>query len=308
MRLPLSATSGPPSGPLAVESGRFRQILERARAAGPLTDVRERASLRVGPDGVAVVVVDGVLSKGGGWFGASTVAVRAQLRDAAAREGVRAILLKVSSPGGFVDGTADLAADVAAAAAAKPLEAYVEDIGGSAAYWVASQATRVWANATALVGSIGTYQVLWDESDAFRQMGVKVHVVSTGPLKGAGEPGTEITPEILKSEQTLVDDLNEHFLAAVRKGRGMTPKQVEAVATGEVWIAAKAKALGLVDGVRTFDEVLDGLVARADGAARRRTAGARLAVARARAPFDAEPRPRRDAAAVAVGRAQDAGR
>ena len=269
-------------GAWACEPGYFRRAVAMvlkgtwpARAAAP--GVGGGAPFQVTAEGVAVIAIEGMMTKGTSKFEGttSTAVTRRTLRAAAEREDVRAILLKISSPGGYVDGTADLAADVARVAKDVPVEAYIEDIGASAAYWVASQAAKIWANPTALVGSLGTFQVLWDESKAYDAAGIKVHVLSTGPLKGAGQSGTEITPEILKAEQVLVDDLNAHFMRGVRTGRGMTPKQVDSVATGEVWIASKAKELGLIDGIRTIDEVVAALAARgskASGARPRRAA------------------------------------
>ncbi|MCC7139783.1 MAG: S49 family peptidase [Planctomycetes bacterium] len=256
-------------GAWACEPSRLRAAVQAAKdRLLPMRQSVQRVeggvSFQTAPEGVAIVGLDGVMMKGPSKFDGtvSTAMVRRTLRQLAGDDQVRAILLRVFSPGGYVDGTADLAADVAAVAERKPIEAFIEDMGASAAYWVACQAEKVWANATALVGSIGTYQVLWDQSKQFEAEGIRVHVISTGALKGAGEPGTEITPDVLEYETRLVKDLNAHFLAGVRKGRGMTPKQVEAVATGEVWIAAKAKELGLVDGISTMDAVLERLAAR----------------------------------------------
>lgn len=278
-------------GAWACEPSRFREAVSlvqqglwATRAAAP--SIVGGPSFQVTAEGIAVVSIDGMMTKGTSKYEGttSTAATRRALRAAAEREDVRAILLRVSSPGGYVDGTADLAADVARIAGELPVEAYIEDIGASAAYWVASQAAKVWANPTAVIGSIGTFQVLWDESKAFDAAGIKVHVLSTGPLKGAGQQGTEITPEILKAEQTIVDDVNAHFLRGVRTGRKMTPKQVEAVATGEVWIASKAKDLGLIDGIRTIDQVVASLAERGAKveASRPRRAAAALRIERAR--------------------------
>ncbi|MFO0933093.1 MAG: S49 family peptidase [Planctomycetota bacterium] len=305
---PLLPTRGLPSGYLAAEPTRLRQLIDAARAAGSFAGTSERTMLRVGADGVAVVVLDGLMTKNGGWFGASTAAVRAQIRDAAARDDVRAIVLKISSPGGYVDGTADLAADVAAAAKRKPVECFVEDICASAAYWVGSQASKVWANPTALVGSIGAFQVVWDESEAFRQMGVRVHVLSTGPLKGAGEPGTVVTDEQLAAEQTLVTDLCAHFFAAVRAGRKLTPRQLDAVTSGEVWIASKAKGLGLIDGIKTLDDVVADLADSPDPSVRRRALRARVRFELEAGSIEppAAPTPLRDRAARAIDDARGA--
>ncbi|MBL9088182.1 MAG: S49 family peptidase [Planctomycetia bacterium] len=308
---PISNARNFPSGPLCVEPNRGRQLLEAARAAGGYAGTGlERTSLRVDGDGVAVIGIHGLMVKDPiSWGGfCATATVRTQIRAAVARDDVRAVLLHVSSPGGFVDGVNDLAADVAAAAKRKPVECFIEDIGASAAYWVASQAAKIWANPTAIVGSLGTFQVLWDESNAYDAAGIKVHVLSTGPLKGAGQPGTEITDEFLAAERVLVADLNRHFMKAVASGRRLTPKQLEVAATGEVWIAAKAKDLGLVDGIRTLDDVVADLAEVPDVASRGRALRARVRFELEAGAIEppAAPTPLRDRAARAIDDARGA--
>lgn len=205
-------------------------------------------------EGVAMIRIDGPTAKGFGKFGEmSTVFVRRAIRAASTNPDVASILLVIDSPGGYVAGTDDLARDVAAANEVKPVVAFIEDLGASAAYWVASQARAVYANPTAQVGSIGVFAVIEDASKAAEVAGVTVHVLSTGPLKGAGAEGAPVTPEQLAAWQTEIDDTMAHFAAAVRKGRNMTPKGFAEVATGGTWIASKAKDLGLIDGVRTLD-------------------------------------------------------
>lgn len=212
----------------------------------------------VAPGGVAVIDLAGPLMKFRTSLsgGTSTVFARRQVRQAAGDEEVRAIVLRIDSPGGTVSGTRDLADEVAAAAKRKPVLAYVEDLAASAAYWIASQATAVYANATALVGSIGTFAVLWDQSAQAAQMGIKVHVVRAGDFKGAGTPGTEVTHEQLVEWQRLVNELNEHFLAGVAAGRRLPLARVRSLADGRVHVGASAVDLGLIDAVQTFDKTI----------------------------------------------------
>lgn len=216
--------------------------------------------------GIAVISISGEMTKYGSSLsaGASTVRVRRQIRNAAADAAVRGIFLAIDSPGGTVSGTQDLAADIAAAAAKKPLHGYCEDLCASAAYWAVSQARRVSANPTALVAGIGTYAVIEDSSGMAKQKGIKVHVVRAGAFKGAGAPGTEVTPEQLAQWQRVVDGLNDHFVSAVAAGRKLSPARARALADGRVHIAADAKALGLVDAVETFDQALAALTASLD--------------------------------------------
>jgi len=214
--------------------------------------------------GIARVPITGYMSKRSK-FGASTVDARYGLRAAVEHKDVKAIMLDIDSPGGTAAGTQELADEVRAANERKPVFAHIEDLGASAAYWVASQARRITANRTAEVGSIGTFAAVWDYSGALKKEGIKVHVISTGPLKGAFTPGSKITPEQLAALQTEVDDLNAEFLNAVAAGRAARPgfKDAASVATGGVWIAEKAKGLGLIDAVQSADATLEELAMEA---------------------------------------------
>lgn len=250
----------------AVKAGVFQPQAqpEPDPEAVTVTEKREDGSTRTlyqRENGVAIIRLNGQMTKGESSFGgASSIAVRRAIRSAVDDSQVKSILMQIDSPGGTVAGTNELAADVKWANGVKPVTAFVEDLGASAAYWVASQAGRIVANATAMIGSIGTMVVVEDTSGAYDKAGIKVHVISTGPHKGAFTDGTEITGEQLAEMQQMVNDLNEHFLAGVMQGRGMTREQTEAVADGRVFIAERAKSLGLIDEVSTYDAVIDGLI------------------------------------------------
>ena len=210
---------------------------------------------------LAVVSIDGPMMKYASSLsgGTSTVAIRQQLRELARDDSVAGVMLKIFSPGGTVSGNKDLADEVTALAGKKPVHAFIEDLGASAAYWIASQTSRITTNATGMVGSIGTFAVITDSSGAADQLGFKVHVVRAGDFKGAGTPGTEITKEQLAEFQRNVDALNEHFLAAVASGRKMSAKQIKEMADGRVHVGTEALSLGLVDAVSSFDEALSEL-------------------------------------------------
>jgi signal peptide peptidase SppA len=210
---------------------------------------------------VAVIRAVGTLMKQqSSMGGTSTIQLRRDIRSAAADPTVSASCSAIDSPGGTVAGTADLAADVKAARRKKPVWAHIDDLGASAAYWLASQADAVYANnPTALVGSIGTLQVVYDYSAAAEKEGVKTLVFRTGPLKGAGVPGAAVTEEQAANYQRLVNETQTHFDAAVRAGRGMTRAELDAVRTGGVFPAGEAVGLKLIDGVRPLDATLAAL-------------------------------------------------
>ncbi|MEJ2202940.1 MAG: S49 family peptidase [Gemmatimonadota bacterium] len=256
--------------------------------AYPLIDARpptpRERLYHVGTDGVAVIPLSGPLFKGGSKFSsASTVDVRRAVRQARDDPEVRGILLHIDSPGGHVAGIQELADEVRATDKVKPVHAHLDDLGASAAYWVASQARHVTANATAQVGSIGVVAIVEDSSGAAELEGVKVHVVATGERKGDFAPGAPVTDEAIEALREEVADTQEHFLAAVSRGRGMRGKRLEAVADGRTWIASKAHGLGLLDAVASEDEAFGGMVKAAKSSRPGRRERAQLAIRLSRA-------------------------
>lgn len=237
---------------------------KRIAAGGPTRTWREDAELdahgySVLAGGVAVVDLNGVMTKYGGSFSSmpgGVVGLRRTLRAAAADAQVTSIVLRVDSPGGSVAGTDDMADDVRLVNQIKPVVAFLEDIAASAAYYVASSAGKIVAAKGAMVGSIGVYMVVDDWSGAMAASGVKRHVVRSGPMKGAGVPGTEITPEQLTDFQRTVDELHSLFVATVSAGRKMSMEQVGVIADGRLHIASRAKELGLIDAIGTFEQAV----------------------------------------------------
>ncbi len=213
-----------------------------------------------GPGGVAVVALQGALMKGQTKFGTSTLEARRALRQAVRDEDVRSILLLVDSPGGQAAGTHQLFEDVRAAARSKPVHAHVDDLSASAAVFAMAGASRVTANAPARIGSIGAYAVVTDTSAAAELEGVKVHVVSSGGVKGHAD-GAPVSEEQLVEVQREVDHHNNFFVRAVAEGRGLSDAQVREMNTGQMFSAREALALGLIDEIQSFDDTLRDLMA-----------------------------------------------
>lgn len=261
------------AGAWAIEPERGAKLWDRMRGIDLAAHVAnaetpklraEAPTVAVGRQNVAVVMLTGILMKqvSSADNGTSTVAARREIRKAANDPKVDAILIAIESPGGTVSGTFDLGVDVAAAAKRKPVYAFVDDLCASAAYWIASQADAVFANAdTALVGSIGTFNVVYDLSGAAKQAGIQPFVFRTGPIKGSGTPGEPISDEQRAYWQDLVDNAQVSFDAAVRRGRGLTPAQLEAAKTGGVFPAPRAMDMKLIDGIQSFDQTLQDLAA-----------------------------------------------
>lgn len=215
-----------------------------------------------GGKSTAIIEARGTLAKSQLSFGgSSSVQLRRDIRAAANDPNVTGIALVIDSPGGTVAGTPDLAAEVKAARRKKPVYAFIEDLGASAAYWLASQADMIFAgNQTTQIGSIGTVMAVFDESAAAEKEGVKVHVITTGPLK-ANVSGAPVSDEYIANAQARVNEIQAQFDAAVRSGRGMTAAQLAAVRSGAVFLANEAMGLKLIDGIKSFDQTLEALAA-----------------------------------------------
>ncbi|KKN71031.1 hypothetical protein LCGC14_0424480 [marine sediment metagenome] len=236
-----------------------QHCIKHSISAGPALDA-ERDALPVQVVGTtAIVDLKGLMVRSAGMFArffgiTGSDQIRAAIEAADHDEDIDNIVLRVDSPGGSVSGIAELADAIKATET--PIVAHVEGVAASAAFWVASQADRITVGRMDLVGSIGVTLTLFDLSKAFRDDGIETVVIDTGELKTIGAPGTEITKAQRDQLQHLVDFFFDGFVSGVAQGRGLTEKQVRAIADGRMFTPAEAQENGLIDGVSTFDEVM----------------------------------------------------
>jgi signal peptide peptidase SppA len=201
---------------------------------------------------VATIELGGVLDK------PTMREARGYINALAADTSVRAVTLCIDSPGGTVAGTGELAAAVARLAAIKPVTAVCEDLCASAAYYFASQATRIIATPNTVVGSIGVYTVLTDASKMFEKLGLEAVVIKSGKYKG-GTYGAKLTAEEIDEVQRIIDGHARNFAAAVARGRKLSPQKVAEIADGRVFLGHEALAAGLVDEICDADVALANL-------------------------------------------------
>lgn len=183
---------------------------------------------------------------------------RNEFRSMVSDPSISTILLDVDSPGGLSDLVDEMASEVHAAAQVMPIYSIANTSANSAAYYIASQATHMYATPSGQLGSIGTYLVHTDESQALEKIGIKETVIKSGRFKAASiEPLTDDSKDHL---QQFVNDTNEGFIAAVARGRGTTVDDVrENYGEGGVVTPKYALDHGMIDGIATFDEVLNSL-------------------------------------------------
>lgn len=261
-------------GPWMIEPMRFSMLVQAVQA-GQLKpqdhDDSEPLSTHVG-NGLAVVPIQGQITKRGSSFGgAGSVGLRNEVRSLMSNPDVRGIMLQIDSPGGTAAGTPEFADVVfdARKSSAKPIHAFADDLMASAAAFVGLQAERVSVNRSGEVGSFGTVAMLTDTSDMAAAMGAKVHVVSTGPYKGAFAPGAPITDEHLEYAAELVDNVNQGFVEGVGRARFGATNAAKSKDLfygdegGKVFSSGRALELGIVDAVETLDQAMRALSSEA---------------------------------------------
>jgi len=216
---------------------------------------KPKAQMKI-ENGAAIINIHGILMKSPpawlSFFGITATDyndIQQQIAEALGNNNINAIMLHTNSPGGAVAGASETAEAIANANKIKPVTAYIEDIGASGAYYLASQASSITANPNAEIGSIGVYGVYEDLSKMAEMEGIKVIVIKSGEHKGMGVPGAEITDNQIKAIQDVIDGMNDNFKNAVAAGRKIGKEKVNELATGQVWIAKDALKLGLIDSI-----------------------------------------------------------
>ncbi len=229
------------------------------------TDKKEAADYEI-KGGVAYIPIYGVISKRSKMvrnisqpLGTSVQEIQGDLKSALKDDTVEKIVLDIDSPGGSVDGIAELSDMIFNARTQKPIIAYANGMMCSAAYWLGSSAEKIYASKSAAVGSIGVYSVIEDWTVANHNAGIKTEVIRSGKHKAAGHPDKPFTQEDRDLIQEEVNTYYDLFVDAIKRNRAMADEAAEKVATGKVFIGQKALDVGLVDAIEDFDTLSDSL-------------------------------------------------
>ena len=197
---------------------------------------------------VAIVVAKGTIMNGnqpaGAVGGKSTSKL---LRQARLDDDIKAVVLRIDSPGGSAFASEQIRNEVIALkAAGKPVVASMSTLAASGGYWIAASADEIWAAPTTITGSIGIFGLITTFENSLAALGI--HTDGVGTTELAGLSTTRALPEDFKRIiQRSIERGYQEFISLVAEERGMTPEQVNEIAQGRVWIGAKAKELGLVD-------------------------------------------------------------
>lgn len=214
---------------------------------------------------VGVVVAQGAIVDGEqppGTVGGDSVA--ALIRQAREDDAVKAVVLRVDSPGGSATASEVIRRELdLTRRAGKPVLVSMGAVAASGGYWISMAADEVWASPTTLTGSIGIFAMLPDLSGPFGKLGLAVDGVGTTPLAGGVDPRRPLDPQIASLLQQSIEHGYKRFLGVVSGARKMSPEAVDAVAQGRVWLGSQALEKGLVDKLGGLDAVLKAAAARA---------------------------------------------
>lgn len=160
---------------------------------------------------------------------------------------VEAVLVDISSPGGAVSASDEIAHMFRQLKKEMPVFFYTPDIMASGAYYIAADATKIYAQNESMVGSIGVMWQMMNYEELSNKAGVKVQTFTAGAIKDIGNPFREMSEREAAVIQGLVDESYETFTGIVQNGRGMTREEVLDIATGEIWSGRTAATNKLID-------------------------------------------------------------
>ncbi|EIT1725264.1 signal peptide peptidase SppA [Salmonella enterica] len=206
---------------------------------------------------IAVIFANGAIMDGEetpGNVGGDTTA--SQIRDARLDPKVKAIVLRVNSPGGSVNASEVIRAELAAAkAAGKPVVVSMGGMAASGGYWISTPANYIVASPSTLTGSIGIFGVINTVENSLSSIGVHSDGVSTSPLAEISMTKA-LSPEVQQMMQLSIEYGYKRFITLVAEARERTPEQIDKIAQGHVWTGEDAKANGLVDSLGDFDDAV----------------------------------------------------
>lgn len=214
---------------------------------------------------VEVIYVQGVMLTGsipGGFGIATSEDITQNLKDASEDEGVKAIVMRINSPGGSPAAAEEIAA--AMKKIEKPIVVSMGDVAASAAYYISAPSDRIVANPDTITGSIGVIWVFQNRSAFYEKDGTSFYISKSGELKDMGGDWRGLSEGEKRFADQTISEVFSRFVNEVAEGRNLSLSKVKDIADGRVYTGAKAKELGLVDELGNLDDAIE-IAARLGG-------------------------------------------
>jgi len=215
----------------------------------------------VGGDKIAVIPLTGTITGTSGPLTYSGVItpelVRGLLQEAEADASVKAIILRVDSPGGEVAPCQEILEEIEQAKQSKPVVVSMGSIAASGGYYISCEADKIVALPGTLTGSIGVISQIPNLKGLFDKLGIEMQTFTGGEHKDMYAGYRNLTSDEQEIMQSLVDEYYEQFIDVVAGGRGMDKEEVRSLATGQLYTGSEAKELGLVDELGGLDKAVE---------------------------------------------------
>ena len=212
-------------------------------------------------DKVAVISLSGTITSGGGSFLFGSVItpslVREQLQKAQNDDAVKAVVLRVESPGGGVVASQEITKEIVEFKQAKPVVVSMGTMAASGGYHISAKADKIVALQGTQTGSIGVIAQIPNVEGLYEKLGIKMQVFKAGKYKDMYAGVRDLTPEEEEIMQNMIDEYYEQFVTVVTEGRGLSKEQVRSLATGQLYTGTEAEKLGLVDELGDLDTAID---------------------------------------------------
>ncbi len=237
-------------------TGSFNQI--SAEDYARIIDAQKKLHDGDGSARIGVIVASGDIDDGKqppGTIGGESLS--RLIRQAQRDKSIKAVVLRVNSPGGSVDAAEEIYHQLEALrAAGKPLVVSMGDLAASGGYYISAPANQIWASPATLTGSIGIFAIIPTINQTLSKIGVGVDGLGTTPLAGALSIVRPLSSQASELIQSQIDQGYQQFVDRVASGRRETPQQIDAIAQGRVWAGADARRIGLVDHLGTMEDAV----------------------------------------------------
>ena len=198
---------------------------------------------------IGVISIDGTIS--------DSRVITSQLVKFRKNKKIKAIILRINSPGGSVGATQDIYREIQKTIQTKKVIASMGSVAASGGYYVAAAANKIVANPGTITGSIGVIMEFVRFKDLLNKIGINFEVIKSGEFKDMGSPLRELTERERKLLNALIEDIQKQFVKEVAAGRNLTVEEVQKIADGRIFSGARAKELGLVDMLGNFQDAVD---------------------------------------------------
>ncbi len=200
-------------------------------------------------DRIAVVDIKGMIT--------SSRDIVEQIDNFKEDKNVKAIILRINSPGGGVGPSQEIYREVLRARQKKKIIASMESVAASGGYYVACASDLIVANPGTITGSIGVVMEFSNVEDLLKKIGLRSYVIKSGKHKDIGSPLRKMSPEERSILQSVIDSVHDQFVRAVAEGRNMEEEKVREIADGRIFSGEQAKELGLVDRLGGLQDTIE---------------------------------------------------